>query len=168
MNAAKDDAVEAAAVKIDNAKQESAAQADLLKAGANTAIDQGLKQAENVVDDQLRAAEKVIDEKMQAASKAVDDKINEANKYADAKRQELTNVIILDNFLYFLVNQSNYHISDHHRKHRQNPRGCYGRGFELVGQVELGRRQISSQKLNSIFHIIQCLYATMYEITIIF
>lgn len=92
LNNAKDDAVEKAAVKIDNAKQESLAQADLVKAGANTAIDQGLKAAENAVDDQLRGAEKIIDEKMQTASKAVDEKIAEANKYADAKRQELTHV----------------------------------------------------------------------------
>lgn len=85
-------AVESTAVKVDNMKQEANAQADLLKAGATSAYEQGLKSVENAVDDQLRAAEKIVDQKIQSASKAVDDKYAEADKYADAKRQEVTGV----------------------------------------------------------------------------
>lgn len=95
LNKMKDDGIEKAAVKIEQAKEESQAQTDLLKAGANTAMDQGMKAAESAIDEQLKTVEKTVDEKMQSASKALDDKITETNKYVDVKRQELTNVICI-------------------------------------------------------------------------
>lgn len=93
VNKAKDECVEGAAQKIEATNQETQAQTELLKTGANAAIDQGLKAAETAANDQLRTFEKTIDEKMKAASKEFDDKMSEANKFADEKRQEITHVM---------------------------------------------------------------------------
>lgn len=158
LNKAKDDTVEAAAVKIDNVKQESGAQADLVKAGAETAIDQGMKAAENAIDDQLRSAEKVIDDKMKVASKTIDDKIVEANKYADVKRQELTNVRIEVSHRKFqdFPQQNFFSISDNHRRHRKGSTVRHGRSFKLVDQIEFGRK-ISFECPKKYFQKLQCL-----------